>query len=169
MRDDVVRRCHDGSTGGHFGITKTQDQVARRAYWHRWRETVRRVDRQCSECAGYHRGAPPKQGRLQPLVTGSSWERNSIDLTGPHAPARDYRARYIITVVDHFTKWAEACPLPNKEATTVARALVEQVFSLHGLTVQICRSYGIDKVRTTAYNPRPTARWRGSTVQSTRC
>ena len=35
LRDDVVRRCHDRSTGGHFGITKTQDQVARRSYWHR--------------------------------------------------------------------------------------------------------------------------------------
>ena len=32
LRDDVVRRCHDGSRRGHFGITKTLDQVARRAY-----------------------------------------------------------------------------------------------------------------------------------------
>ena len=96
LRDDDVRRCHDRSTGGHFGITKTQDQVARRAYWHRWRETVRRVVRQCSECARYHRGAPSKQAHLQPLVI------------------LDSRVRYILTVIDHFTKWAEACPLPNK-------------------------------------------------------
>ena len=83
LRDDVVRRCHDGYTGGDFGITKTQDQVARRAYWHRWRKTVRRLVRQCSECARYHRGTPPKQGRLQPSVTGSPWQRISIDLTRP--------------------------------------------------------------------------------------
>ena len=72
-------------------------------------------------------------------------------------------------MVDHFTKWAEACPLSKKEATTVARALVEQVFSRHGMPVQILsdqgnkvgsslmreigRSYGINKVRTTAYKP----------------
>ena len=51
----------------------------------------------------------------------------------------------------------------------MARALVEQVFFRHEMPVQIlsdqgnevesslmckiCRSYGIDKVRTTAYNP----------------
>ena len=78
-------------------------------------------------------------------------------------------ARFILAVVDHITKWAEACPLPNKEATMVVRALVEQVFFRHEMPVQIlsdqgnevdsslmreiCRSYGIDKVRTTAYNP----------------
>ena len=88
---------------------------------------------------------------------------------GPYPPARDSRARYILTVVDHFTKLAEACPQPNKEATTMARDLVEQVFSRHRMPVQIlsdqsyevdsslmreiCRSYGIDKVMTTAYKP----------------
>ena len=101
------------------------------------------------------------------LVARASWERISIDLTGPHPPARHSRARYILTVVDHFTKQAHACPLPNKEVTTVARALAEQVFTRHGIPVQIrsdqgnevdssimhetCRLYGVDKVRTTAY------------------
>ena len=60
----------------------------------------------------------------------------------PHLPARDSRARYILTVVDHFTKWAEACPLLNKEATNVARALVEQVFFRHGMPVQILSDQG---------------------------
>ena len=99
----------------------------------------------------------------------SSWELISINLTGHHPPAKDSRARYFLTVVDHFKKWAEACQLPNKEATTVARALAEQVFIRCVMPVQIlsdqgnevdssimcetCRLYGVDKVRTTAYKP----------------
>jgi len=31
--------------------------------------------------------------------------------------------------MDSFTKWAEAFPLRNKEAETIAKVLVEQVFS----------------------------------------
>ena len=98
------------------------------------------------------------------------WECISIDLTGPHPSAKDFRARYILTVVDHFTKWAEACPLPNKKPTTVARALAEQVFTRHGMLLvqilsdqgnevdssimcEICRLYGVDKVWTTAHKP----------------
>ena len=114
-------------------------------------------------------GAPPKQGALLPFVAGAPSERISIDLTGTRPPDKDSRARYILTVVDHFTKWAEACPLPNKEATTVAGALSEQVFTRHGMPVQMpsdqgnevdssimretCRLYGVDKVRTTVYKP----------------
>ena len=33
---------------------------------------------------------------------------------------------YILTCVDAFTNWAEAFPLRNKEAETVAKVLVEQ-------------------------------------------
>ena len=69
------------------------------------------------------------------MVADAPWERTSIDLTGPHPPAKDSQARHILAVVDHFTKWTEACPLPNKEATTVARALAEQVFTRHGIPV----------------------------------
>jgi len=38
---------------------------------------------------------------------------------------------WILTCTDSFTKWCEAFPLPNKEASTVARVLVEQVFCHH--------------------------------------
>ena len=67
-RSDLIRQCHSRSTDGHLGIAKTSDQVARRAYWHGWRDTVRRVVRQCGACAQYHRGAPPKQEPLRLLV-----------------------------------------------------------------------------------------------------
>ena len=30
---DVLRSCHEGMTGGHFGIRRTLDQVKRRFYW----------------------------------------------------------------------------------------------------------------------------------------
>ncbi len=35
--------------------------------------------------------------------------------------------RYILTVVDYFTKWAEAFPLPTKEASGVVTVLFEVV------------------------------------------
>jgi len=71
--------------------------------------------------------------------------------------------------VDHFSKWAEAIPLRNHMAPTVARALMTHVFSQFGapcqllsdcapefeseLFQQLMRWMEIDKLRTTAYQP----------------
>ena len=76
--------------------------------------------------------------------------------------------KYILTIIDYYTKYAEATALPNQEAETVVRAL-EQVFARHGmlsvlLTDQgrnfeshlfksMCQLFGIEKRRTTAYHP----------------
>lgn len=90
-----------------------------------------------------------------------------IDLTGPHPRSRRGSV-YIVTIVEPFTKWAEAFPVSNKEAATVARVLVEQFFCRFGvgiallsdkggevdgnLTREICRRLDIDKQHTTGYH-----------------
>jgi hypothetical protein len=74
-----------------------------------------------------------------------------------------------LTLVDHFSKWAESIPLSNHAAPTVARALVVHVISRFGMQMQILSDRGpefegelfiqimkwleIDKIRTTAYKP----------------
>ena len=99
-------------------------------------------------------------------MVGEPLERLAIELTGPHPTSRSSNV-YILTVLDLFTKWAEAIPLRNKEAVTVARALSDVVFPRIGLPIQLlsdngrefenalmfelCRLLGIEKLRTTAY------------------
>ena len=41
--------------------------------------------------------------------------------------------RYIITVVDHFTKHAEAYALPDQEAVTIARVFLNEFISRIGV------------------------------------
>ena len=124
--------------------------------------------KKCQECARYHRGALPRQAQLQTPTAGEPWQKVSIDITGPH-PKSARQNQFILTVVDHFSKWAEALPLRNHTAPTVARALMVHVFSRFGapsqllsdrgpefeseLFTQIMRWMEIDKVRTTAYKP----------------
>ena len=36
--------------------------------------------------------------------------------------------KYVLVAVDYFTRWVEAYGIPNEEATTVARKLVDEVF-----------------------------------------
>ena len=163
---DIIRGSHEGMTGGHFGLKRTLDQVQRRAYWLGWRQDVTRYIKRCVNCNCYHRGQLPKKGHLQPIVAGAPFERLSIDLTGPHIRSKR-GAVFILTCIDPFTKWAEAFALPNKEAVTVAKVLVEKVFCRFGVPIavlsdngmevdssimrELCKLLGVDKLRTTVY------------------
>ena len=167
-REEFLRLAHTGVTGGHLGVRRTRWQVRRRAYWVGWSGDVRRFCQRCSPCNQYRRGLPPKQGPLQPLPCGEPWERLSIDITGPHPRSRRGHV-YILTVMDGFTKFVEAIPMVNQEATSVARALVENVIVRYGAPLEIltdqgknfdgnlfrelCRLLDIDKVRTSSYHP----------------
>ena len=70
--------------------------------------------------------------------------------------------------MDCFTKYVVCVPLRNKQATTVAKAIVEKVFMRFGLgelhsdgggefdneiLSEICRLAGVAKVKTTPYEP----------------
>ena len=140
LRMELVRVAHDCPTGGHFGQRRTADQVQRRAYWPSWRQAVERCCRECEVCARVHRGRPPRQGPLQPLDVNGPMDRLHIDLCGPF-PRSDGKV-YILTCVDAFTRYLTATALPNKEATTVAEALVRHTFCLLGLPRQILTDLG---------------------------
>ena len=167
-REEFVQLVHSGATGGHLGQRRTKFQVQLRAYWPGWSTDVIRSLNRCAPCAQYHRGKAPKQTPLKPFVAGEPWEVVSIDITGPHPRSRRGH-EYILTIVDHFSKWAEALPIRNHTAQTVSRVLFDNVFSRMGMPKrclsdqgaefesnmfqQLCARMGIDKVRTTPYHP----------------
>ena len=168
LRKECIKCAHEGRTGGHLGPDRTAKQVQLRAYWVAWGRDVKTFVRQCEPCVCYKRGEAPKQGYLQAAPVGEPWERVAIDITGPH-PVSKAGNRYILTVLDHFSKWTEAFPIRNHEATTVAKILADQVFARFGIPLQLlsdrgpefegallkelCVALGIDKLRTTGYKP----------------
>jgi len=113
--------CHGGHTGGNFGIKRTLDQVRRRFYWSSWKSDTVRFCKRRDLCSEYRRGKLGRQAPLQPVLAGA--QRWYVDLTGPHRKS-EHGHIYILTCLDSFMKWAEAFPIRNKEAETVARVLV---------------------------------------------
>jgi transposase InsO family protein len=101
------------------------------------------------------------------MLLGGAAERFSIDLTGPHPMSDGYK--YMFTAIDPFTKYAIVVPIRNKEATTVAKVIVEHIFLKWGLcfeilsdqgkefeaelTTELFKLLGIVKLRTSGYSP----------------
>src|SRR6218665_637613 len=140
-RTELIQRSHEGMTGGHLGLKRTYVQVQRRAYWPNWREDVRLQLARCEPCARYFRGKPVHQAPLQNMVVGEIGEVLALDLTGPHVTSSQGH-KYILTMIDHFSRWAEAFPVRNQEAHTVARVLVDQWISRYGCPLQILTDQG---------------------------
>ena len=96
------------------------------------------------------------------------WERIANDITGKHPKSRNGN-EYMLTVMDHFSKLAEAYLLRDHKAPTAAKVMVEQLFRHFGMTYQLfsdqgpefgsdlflemCRWMDIDKIRTSPYRP----------------
>ena len=107
----------------------------------------------------------PKQGRLQPKVMGAPVERWACDLAGPF-PTSTKGYVYILTCVCVFSKFIVLVPLKDKNATTVARAIMHNVFLRYGageiltdnglefkneLLTELCRLMGVARCFTTSY------------------
>ncbi|KAK3743180.1 hypothetical protein RRG08_064036 [Elysia crispata] len=76
---------------------------------------------------------------------------------------------YLFTIIDRFTRWPEAIPLPNAQASTCATALLHHWIARFGVPVDITSDrgsqftsslwtqlnwlLGVDTKLTTAYHP----------------
>ena len=167
-RETFISFVHSAVNGGHMGRAKTQLQVQRRAYWPGWRNQVANQLKTCSLCAEYHRGTSPRQNKLHPFGSGEPFECIAVDITGRHPTSRCGK-QYIVTVIDMFSRWAEAYAVSNHTAPVVAQVLLDNWFCRFGvprrllsdqgtefqsqLFTELCNRLGIDKIRSSPYKP----------------
>ena len=169
LRNTILHELHATKTAAHLGRGKLASKIKQRYYWVGMDADVRSHIRKCDQCA--KRKSPSKKGRapLNQYQIGATMERVAMDLMGPLPTTHDGN-RYILVIGDYWTKWMEAYPLPNIEATTVATAFVQEFVCRYGAPLelhtdqgsnfesavfqQMCETLGIHKTRTTAYNPK---------------
>ena len=102
------------------------------------------------------------------VLGGRAFRMNRSRCTG--APAsHQARQSFVLVIGDYFTKFADAVALPDQEAETVARAVVEEFICRYGAARQlhsdrgsnfesslfqhVCKLLNIDKTRTTPRHP----------------
>ncbi|KYN29164.1 Pol polyprotein [Trachymyrmex cornetzi] len=64
-----------------------------------------------------------------------------MDVLGP-LPITLRGNKYLLVVVDCFTKWVEAFPLKNIRAKTIAETFLNQVISRHGVPLEVHTDQG---------------------------
>ena len=147
-RGDVAYKwSHEHLTAGHFGVTATLQRALQRFYYvGMYADLTSRV-KACPTCVAKQTRINTKKGIHRPVATGYPGEVVCIDLVGPLPETHDHN-RYILTVEDVFTKYCSAIPIPNKNATTVARALMDEYLSRYGMPTAIKSDNGKEFVNT---------------------
>lgn len=165
---DWTKKVFDAVHGlDHAGCRPTQKAISQRFVWHGLKRDVRKWCKECLACQSskVHRhvrtpltARPPPDRRFASI---------HLDLVGP-LPVSEGQS-YLLTIVDRFSRWPEAIPLPNSTAETCARALIRGWIARFGVPADITtdrgpqftsslwtalgRALGIDNRKTTAYHP----------------
>ena len=166
LREEVLQGCHDCLTSGHLGQKNTFDRVRRGFMWHEMSLDVQLYVKTCATCSKNKKPWVKPNGELGSYHAGKRMERVHLDMMGPFQES-DSGNKYILVMVDQFTKWVEVQPLPEISAETTACTTVNNFFSRFGYPEQIhtdqgknfdrslfrelCKMLRITKTRTTPY------------------
>jgi transposase InsO family protein len=78
---------------------------------------------------------------LQPLPVMGLFYRWSVDLCGPFPPSKGGN-RYVMVMVEHFSKFVELAALPAKEARHTADAFKGRVLGRYGAMAEVLTDQG---------------------------
>ena len=165
-RKKLFDEVHSGKFAGHLRDAKIHSLLSRHYWWPGMRKDIQYWCRACLTCATRHIGRairPP----LTPIPVSEPFDRIGVDVV--QFPKSRRGNKYAIVFIDYLTKWVEVFATPDQSALTIAKLLVEEIISRHGvpreilsdrgaaflskLLHEIYNLMGIHKVSTTAYHP----------------
>ena len=169
----VLQVCHDHAIhGGHLAYKHTFDKVFDRFWWPTLHHDVKTWCQDSYACQ--RRKTPHRRPKLHTghLPVDRPFERVSIDLveykTESVSPT-GLKCSYVVTIIDHLTRFVMLIALPDKKEQTIAKALVKRVFGIFGppetlhsdqgpefenkVVKQLQNAFGYEKTKTTPYRP----------------
>ena len=161
------RRVFDAIHGlGHPGVHMTQKAVAAKFVWPRMKQDVAKWARDCLDCqrAKVTRHVVPPVGEFS--VPNKRFEHVNVDLvTMPLSNG----FKYLLTVVDHFSRWPAAIPIRDATTDAVMEAFAHGWIANFGIPAsittdrgaqfssavwtQLMTTWGIKTHMTTPYHP----------------
>ncbi|CAC5390312.1 Retrovirus-related Pol polyprotein from transposon 297,Retrovirus-related Pol polyprotein from transposon 17.6 [Mytilus coruscus] len=125
--DEILYACHDDATAGHLSLNKMYTKIQDRFYWKGMYSDVEFWCKSCVDCATKKTPKHRPKAPLNPLPAVSGpFDRVAVDVLGPFPPTYNSN-KYILIFSDYLTRWPEAIPVPNADATTTAKVFIEEV------------------------------------------
>ena len=111
----VIDRAH--AEPGHLATQKTLSLLREAYVWPHMRETIRTRLNKCATCVVHQKRHENIAMGDMPLPA-SPMQIVALDLIGPFVASK-CNNKYVLTIIDHCTGWAEAIPVPDKRSETI--------------------------------------------------
>jgi len=125
LRMKILEIAHDNPLSGHYSQKKTKARIERDFYWPNLVKDVQQYCHSCHTCQLHAPSRPPKAPIAPSTTMVTPFTALSVDLVGPLQPSSARGNKFILTVVDQATRYADAIPLRHIDSETVAQALLE--------------------------------------------
>ncbi|EYC05399.1 hypothetical protein Y032_0082g1560 [Ancylostoma ceylanicum] len=167
-RRELFDEAHAGSLAGHFNARKLARQLKRIVYWEGMQQDISKWCKECKNCF-LANSKITKIPPLKPFTVTKPFEVIGVDVLEMGRTRNGNR--YLVVVIDHFSKWLEAYPVETKSAENIAKAIFKRwiceggrwpraIHSDRGkefensVMAALCKVTGIKQTFTKGYNPR---------------
>lgn len=132
----LAKSYHEGKSN-HRGITETEKQIKRNYYWPNISNTVTEIINNCSSCqTNKYERHPNKQSLQFTPVPTKPFEIIHLDTF-------QVKGQKFLTIIDKFSKYAQAYPLESMTGISVINALTIWM-THHGLPLNITADQGTE-------------------------
>ena len=134
-REEVFRALHEPA---HHGYEATLRRIPQRFWWPHVRADVCAFVKPCDVCDWDRNANPLLRASLGHLPADQPFATLYIDIIGGQGSLfLGPSPKSIFTMVDGLTGWAEAVPIADQSAATVARAVYNEWFAGYGVPEQL--------------------------------
>ncbi|GJX38017.1 reverse transcriptase domain-containing protein [Tanacetum coccineum] len=164
---DILKACHSGPTGGHYGANYTAKKVFDSGfYWPTIYKDAHDFVTRCDICQRQGKISQRDEMPQNSIQVCEIFDMWGIDFMGPFPSSRGNK--YILVAVDYLSKWVEAKALPTNDARVVCKFL-KSLFSRFGAPraiisdrgthfcndqfSKVMLKYGVTHRLSTAYHP----------------
>jgi transposase InsO family protein len=171
VQEEVLYALHSSNDAAHASINRAWPRAKLSPwYWPSMRRDLKKFIDACTICQRVKSG----QKNKTPLNISVSQatrpnQRLAMDIFGPLPPSKKSGARYVLVLVDYFSRYTKCIPMVEQTALACAQALVdfisnegvpEEIHTDQGrqfeslLFQDLCKLMDIFKTRTTPFKPR---------------
>ena len=141
-RGPLTARVHENM--GHFGTRRTLSLMTPEYWWAGMYSDVAAFVQACAICDRVKASFLAKAPVLHPLPIRGMFYRWSCDLAGPLPTSKGAHNRFIMVMIEHFSKWIELVALQQKTARCTAAAFQDSVLARYGAPAECLTDQGTE-------------------------
>lgn len=153
----------------HFGVLKTYNAIREKYFWENLYKDTKHFVETCKECMSYKSiNTLPPVPIQRHLIPSYVNQFISADFVGPFNTT-DRGNRYILTFVDHFSKFIKLYPVSRADTKCSVDCIMDYIGTFGYFTyyltdrascftsdtfTELCKRFGVKKLNTTSQHPR---------------